>query len=64
MMTDERVYTRMSGLAVKGLQRLVRDREIYVRDEGSAGFTVITKGSHHKAKGGWSTKRKLERLSA
>lgn len=64
MMTNERVYTRMSGQAVKGLQRLVRDREIYVRDEISGGFTVITKGRHTKTKSGWAPKRKLERLSA
>jgi hypothetical protein len=50
-MTDERVYTRMSGLAVKGLQRLVPDREIYVRDEASGGFTVITKNGHSH---GWT----------
>ena len=64
MMTDERVYTRMSGLAVKGLQRLVRDRQIYVRDEVSGGFTVITKGGRAKAKNGAALKIKSERLSA
>jgi hypothetical protein len=47
-MSDERVYTRMSGQAVKGLQRLIRDREIYVRDEASGGFTVVTKSGHTK----------------
>lgn len=62
-MTDERVYTRMSGQAVKGLQRLVRGREIYVRDEVSGGFTVITKSSRSKNQGR-AGKRTLERLSA
>lgn len=41
-MADERVYTRLSGRAVKGLLRIVRDRKIYVRDDAE-GFTVITK---------------------
>ena len=63
-MTEERVYTRMSGQAVKGLKRLARDREIYVRDEVSGGFTVVTKGGEKATKRGWSVKRKLERLSA
>jgi hypothetical protein len=53
-MTDKRVYTRMSGLAVKGLQRLVPDREIYVRDEASGGFTVITKNGHSERTHGWT----------
>ena len=44
-MEGDRVYTRMSGLAVKGLQRLVRDRKIYVRDD-RYGFTVITRDAH------------------
>lgn len=61
-MSDERVYTRMSGQAVKGLQRIARGREIYVRDEVSGGFTVVTKSSAHKK--GWAAKRKLERISA
>jgi hypothetical protein len=61
MSSDERVYTHMSGLAVKGLQRLARDREIFVRDE-VGGFTVVTKGASHKR--GWAEKRHLEKLSA
>ena len=63
MTHDERVYTRMSAQAVKGLQRLVRDRKIYVRDDRE-GFTVITKGADASRKSGWAKKRNLERLSA
>jgi hypothetical protein len=63
-MNKERVYTRMSGQAVKGLQRLARNREIYVRDEVSGRFTVITKNGHSKSKHGWPSKRPVERLSA
>jgi hypothetical protein len=62
-MEGERVYTRMSGQAVKGLQRLVRGRKIYVRDDRD-GFTVITKDLHARVKPGWAAKRKMEKLSA
>lgn len=66
MSSDERVYTRMSGMAVKGLQRIVRDRSIYVRESATerGGYTVVTKGALGKTKSGWAAKRKLERLSA
>jgi len=58
-MENERVYTRMSGQAVKGLQRIVRDRKIYVRESASerGGYTVITKGKTAKEK-------RYEKLSA
>lgn len=40
----ERVYTYVSGKAVKGLQRLAPHRELYVKESPSArGYTVITK---------------------
>lgn len=61
-MADERVYTRLSGLAVKGLLRIVRDRKVYVRDDRE-GFTVITKDGH-RSRSSWPAKRHTERLSA
>ena len=43
-MADERVYTYVSGKAVKGLQRLTPNREVYVRESPSArGYTVVTR---------------------
>ncbi len=43
MSNDVRIYFRMSGLAVKGLQRLVGGRrDIFVRDD-IHGFTVVTR---------------------
>jgi hypothetical protein len=61
MSSDERVYTKMSGMAVKGLQRIARDRVIYVRESSSehGGYTVVTKGSKLSR-----SHRKLEMLSA
>lgn len=42
-MADKRVYTSVSGKAVKGLQRLVREREVYVSMAPSErGYTVVT----------------------
>ena len=42
-MADKRVYTSVSGKAVKGLQRLVRGREVYVSMAPSdRGYTVVT----------------------
>jgi hypothetical protein len=65
MSKDERVYTNMSGLAVRGLQRLARDRDIFVREspKDRGGYTVITTGRSSK-KGGWAPKRQAEKLSA
>lgn len=45
-MAEKRVYTAVSGKAVKGLQRLVRNRELYVSAVPSdRGYTVITKST-------------------
>lgn len=41
-MADERIYTHMSGKAVKGLTRLVRNRDVYVKPSAH-GYTVVTK---------------------
>lgn len=40
-MTDKRVYTHMSGLAVRGLQRLAKDREVFIKPTAD-GYTVVT----------------------
>lgn len=46
-MTDKRIYTHVSGKAVKGLQRLVRNREVYVKPTAD-GYTVITASKDKK----------------
>ena len=65
MSKDEKVYTNMSGLAVKGLQRLARDRDIFVRESTSerGGYTVITKSGRIRSKD-WAKKSSRQRLSA
>lgn len=40
-MTDKRVYTHVSRKAVRGLQRIVRGREVFVKPTED-GYTVIT----------------------
>lgn len=62
MSKDERVYTNVSGLAVKGLQRLARDRDIFVRESERGGYTVITKSG--RIGKGWAKSHKGERLRA
>jgi hypothetical protein len=43
-MADERVYTYVSGKALRGLQRLVPSREVYFKESASAkGYTVVTR---------------------
>ena len=45
-MADERVYTYVSGKALKGLQRLVPNRDVYIKESPSArGYTVVTRDS-------------------
>lgn len=42
-MAEKRVYTFVSGKAVKGLQRIARNRDVYVSTSPSdRGYTVIT----------------------
>lgn len=48
-MTDRRIYTHVSGKAVKGLQRLVKNREVFVKPTAD-GYTVITASRTEKAK--------------
>lgn len=38
------IYTNMSELAVRGLERLAADRKLKVIAAPSGGFTVITEG--------------------
>ncbi|WP_296719662.1 hypothetical protein [Erythrobacter sp.] len=49
-MTDKRIYTHVSGKAVLGLQRLVRDREIFVKPTDD-GYTVVTASREKKPRG-------------
>ena len=46
-MTDKRIYTHVSEKAVKGLQRIARDREVFVQPTAD-GYTVVT-ASREKA---------------
>jgi hypothetical protein len=60
-MADKRVYTFVSGKAVKGLQRLVRNRDVYVSATPSdRGYTVLTTPRDNMTAKGIS----LERLKA
>jgi hypothetical protein len=43
-MSSKRVYTHMSELAVRGLERLAADRKVKVIASPSGGFTAITEG--------------------
>lgn len=43
MAENTRIYTHVSGKALKGMQQLFRDREIYISANTSAdGYTVMT----------------------
>ena len=43
-MADERIYTYVSGKALKGLQRLVPNRDVYMKESASGrGYTVVTR---------------------
>ena len=42
-MSDTRVYTHVSGKALKGMQQLFKGREIYISSNVSSdGYTVMT----------------------
>lgn len=40
-MTDKRIYTHVSEKAVKGLQRIARNREVFVQPTAD-GYNVVT----------------------
>lgn len=43
-MAAKRVYTHMSEMAVRGLERLASDRKVKVLASPAGGFTAITEG--------------------
>lgn len=52
-MDESRVYTHVSGKALKGMQRLFVDRDIYISTNVSSdGYTVVTKPKKDVRKGG------------
>ena len=60
-MDDTRVYTHVSGKALKGMQQLFKDREIYISANVTAqGYTVMTAPK----KGGHSPFRKTKKAAA
>ena len=62
MMGETRVYTHVSGKALRGMQRLFVNRDIYISPNVSAdGYTVLTKPKRESAK--WPSKRR-DRVAA
>lgn len=61
-MVAKRVYTHMSELAVRGLERLATDRKVKIIASPAGGFTAITEG--RKSAGSTRVIERRERAAA